>query len=230
MPLAWNEIRHRAIKFANDWAKAASESADKQTFWNEFFEVFGVARKTVASFEAPVKKVSGHDGFIDLFWKGVLLVEHKSAGGNKIYLIASPRLFHFGILSAAMHMAWVRQIAGRLESRFQYSGSMVYNNYPWPVDASSAQKEAVEQSARSVLDARKEFPDSTLAQLYDPLKMPLSLRKAHTALDRAVDRCYRKEPFPSDRARVEFLFQPYEQITAPLPPVAKAKRARRAAG
>src|SRR5437762_6629464 len=82
MPLAWNEIRHRAIKFAHEWAAALSESADKQTFWNEFFDVFGVARKTVASFESPVKKVSGHDGSIDLFWKGILLVEHKSRGGN----------------------------------------------------------------------------------------------------------------------------------------------------
>ena len=59
MPLAWNEIRHRAIRFANDWTATESESADKQTFWNEFFEVFGVARKTVASFEAPVRKVFG---------------------------------------------------------------------------------------------------------------------------------------------------------------------------
>ena len=69
MPLAWNEIRHRVIKFANEWSHAARESSDKQTFWNEFFDVFGISRKAVASFEAPVKKVSGHDGFIDLFWK-----------------------------------------------------------------------------------------------------------------------------------------------------------------
>src|SRR5258707_3153413 len=82
MPLAWNEIRHRAIKFANEWSTARSESADKQTFWNEFFDAFGVARKTVASFETPVKKVSGPDGSIDLFWKGILLVEHKSRGGH----------------------------------------------------------------------------------------------------------------------------------------------------
>ena len=82
MPLAWNEIRHRAIKFANENAHAASEAGEKQTFWNEFFEVFGIARKTVASFEAPVKKLTGHDGSIDLFWPGVLLVEHKSLGGN----------------------------------------------------------------------------------------------------------------------------------------------------
>src|SRR5208283_4797346 len=82
MPLAWNEIRHRAIKFANDWSTAARESADKQTFWNEFFEVFGVSRKAVASFEAPVKRVSWHDGCSDLLWKGNLIVQHKSLGQN----------------------------------------------------------------------------------------------------------------------------------------------------
>src|SRR5881296_4699549 len=64
MPLGWNEIRHRAIKFANENSKAASEAGEKQTYWNEFFEVFGIARKTVASFEAPVKKLTGHDGAI----------------------------------------------------------------------------------------------------------------------------------------------------------------------
>ena len=82
MPLAWNEIRHRAIKFANENSHAASEAGEKQTFWNEFFDVFGIPRKTVASFEAPVRKLTGHDGFIDLLWPGVLLVEHKSLGGD----------------------------------------------------------------------------------------------------------------------------------------------------
>jgi len=82
MPISWHEIRQRAIQFSHDWLTAVSESADKQTFWNEFFDVFGVTRRTVASFEAPVRKISGHDGFIDLFWKGMLLIEHKSAGGD----------------------------------------------------------------------------------------------------------------------------------------------------
>ena len=82
MSLARNEIRHRAIKFANEWKDAAREAAEKQTYWNEFFDVFGISRKAVASFEAPVKKITGHDGCIDLFWKGNLIVEHKSPGGD----------------------------------------------------------------------------------------------------------------------------------------------------
>jgi len=80
MPLSWNEIRHRSIAFSKEWAGAKSESAEKQTFWNEFFDVFGVRRRVVASFEEPVKKISGDYGYIDLFWPGTVLVEHKSRG------------------------------------------------------------------------------------------------------------------------------------------------------
>jgi hypothetical protein len=80
MPLSWNEIRHNAIKFAGEWKGATSESAEKQTFWNEFFQVFGIKRRVVASFEEPAKRISGTYGFIDLLWRGVLLVEHKSFG------------------------------------------------------------------------------------------------------------------------------------------------------
>ncbi len=80
MPISWNEIRQNAIRFARDWAGARSESAEKQTFWNEFFAVFGVRRRVVAAFEEPVKKTSGQYGYIDLFWPGILLVEHKSQG------------------------------------------------------------------------------------------------------------------------------------------------------
>jgi len=82
MPISWNEIRHNAIKFSRDWAGVKSERAEKQTFWNEFFQVFGIKRRVVASFEEPVKKISGKYGYIDLFWPGILLVEHKSAGQN----------------------------------------------------------------------------------------------------------------------------------------------------
>jgi hypothetical protein len=80
MPLSWNEIRHRAIAFSKDWTGIAREQAEKQTFWNEFFNVFGVPRRAVASFEEPVKKISGDYGYIDLFWSGKVLVEHKSRG------------------------------------------------------------------------------------------------------------------------------------------------------
>jgi hypothetical protein len=149
---------------------------------------------------------------------------------NKIYVVPSSSTFHFGVLSSAMHMAWVKQIAGRLESRFQYSGSMVYNNFPWP-DATAEQRERVEEKARAVLAAREpHLPPrglGTLADLYDPLAMPPGLLKAHAELDRAVEKCYRSEPFHSDRERVEFLFSLYEKLTAPLLPVTPKTRGRR---
>jgi hypothetical protein len=86
------------------------------------------------------------------------------------------------------------------------------------------QRAAVEAAAQAVLDARAQFPTSTLADLYDPLTMPAELHKTHQALDRAVDRCYRPEPFESDRHRVEYLFALYEQLTAPLLPKPAKKR------
>jgi hypothetical protein len=82
VPLSWNEIRHRAITFSKEWTGERSERAEKQTFWNEFFNVFGVRRRAVASFEEPVQKISGKYGYIDLFWPGRVLVEHKSFGGD----------------------------------------------------------------------------------------------------------------------------------------------------
>jgi len=115
-----------------------------------------------------------------------------------------------------MHMAWVRQVCGRLESRYRYSAKLVYNNYPWPEAPADKQKAAVEQKAQAVLDARAEFPDSSLADLYDPLTMPAKLAKAHSELDRAVDARYRAKPFESERERVQFLFGLYEKLTSPL--------------
>jgi hypothetical protein len=124
-----------------------------------------------------------------------------------------------------MHMAWMKLVAGRLESRFSYSNTLVYNNYPWPQNPAPAQKARVEELAQAVLDVRALYPTSPLAALYDPLFMPPELLKAHKRLDRAVERCYRPEPFASDRERVEFLFALYEKLTAPLLPAPpKARR------
>ncbi len=130
-------------------------------------------------------------------------------------------ILHFGVLSSAMHMAWMRQVCGRIKSDYRYSNKLVYNNYPWPTEATEAQRLKVEEAAAAVLAAREQFPGSTLADLYDPVSMPPKLAKAHEQLDRAVDRCYRKEPFLTDRQRVEYLFSLYEQLAAPLVAVKK---------
>ena len=154
----------------------------------------------------------------------------KNAIAGDVQLIADATLFHFGILTSAIHMAWVRQFCGRLKSDFRYIKDIVYNNYPWPMDATAEQTEKVTEYAQAVLEAREPFlkKGSTLADLYDPLTMPPTLHKAHADLDRAVERCYRKEPFGSDRERVEFLFQLYEKLTAPIMAAAgvKGKRGR----
>jgi hypothetical protein len=125
-----------------------------------------------------------------------------------------------------MHMAWVRVVCGRIKSDFRYSTSLVYNNYPWPESPSTKQRAAVEAAAQAVLEARKKFPDATLADLYDPLAMPPALAKAHNHLDRAVDLCYRPQPFDTDRHRVEHLFALYEKLTAPLMATGKKGRGK----
>ena len=143
---------------------------------------------------------------------------------NKIQVVPSATIFHFGVLTSIMHMAWMRQICGRMKSDYSYSANLVYNNFPWPQSATDKQRASVETKAQTVLDTRQQFPDATLADLYDPLAMPPALAKAHAELDRAVDLCYRPEKFDSDRQRVEFLFALYEKLTAPLLPVTKPRR------
>ncbi len=142
---------------------------------------------------------------------------------NLVKVMEGGGLYHFAMLSSSMHMAWVRTVCGRLKSDYRYSAKLVYNNFPWPQGVSDSQQQAVESAAQVVLDTREEFPDASLADLYDPLSMPVSLAKTHAKLDRAVDRCYRSQPFPHERNRVEYLFDLYEKLTAPLV-VKKQKR------
>lgn len=120
-------------------------------------------------------------------------------------------LFHFGVIASAMHMAWVGYVGGRLKSDYRYSNDIVYNNFPWPdVDAETQAK--IADAAQGVLDARALFPNSSLADLYDPLATPPALVKAHEKLDRLVERAYRKTKFDSDAERVAFLFERYREL------------------
>ena len=116
----------------------------------------------------------------------------------------------FAVLTSAMHMAWMRYIGGRLESRYRYSIGLVYNTFPWPA-INSSQTKKLEVLAQGILNARASHPDSSLADLYDPDYMPAALRKAHNAVDIEVDKLYRKTPFKSERERVEHLFSLYEK-------------------
>ena len=127
--------------------------------------------------------------------------------------IPDAELYHFGILTSAMHMAWVKYVCGKLESRYRYSKDIVYNNFPWPENITEKGRKKVEEKALNVLDVRDKFADSSLAVLYNPLTMPPELVKAHHELDRVVDLCYRSQPFPNEITRIEFLFNLYIEYT-----------------
>ena len=147
------------------------------------------------------------------------------ASGSAL-IVPNATLYHFGVLSSFMHNAWLRYVGGRLESRLQYSNKLVYNNYPWPESPNDKQEAAVSAAAQHVLDEREKHTAKgvTMAVLYDPLAMPPELAQAHSDLDRAVDRCYRSQPFTTDRQRVEFLFTLYEKLSRPLLPKHKKHR------
>ncbi|MES2097293.1 MAG: DNA methyltransferase [Pseudomonadota bacterium] len=134
---------------------------------------------------------------------------------DKLRLLVDATLWDFAVLTSTMHMAWMRAITGRMKSDYMYSVGVVYNTFPWP-DTTPAQQGNVEKLAQAVLDARTAHPTSSLADLYDPDTMPGDLRRAHHALDLAVDKLYRAAPFASDRDRVEHLFGRYEALVNPL--------------
>lgn len=130
---------------------------------------------------------------------------------NLVHTIPNAALYHFGILTSQMHMAWVRAVAGRLKSDYRYSKDIVYNNFIWP-EVTAEQKVEIEKLAQAVLDARTEFPQASLADLYDPITMPPQLAKAHKTLNRAVDHLYSSNPFVTDSERVALLFERYARI------------------
>jgi hypothetical protein len=136
--------------------------------------------------------------------------------GDTCMTIFNGQLFQFGVLTSNMHMVWVKNVCGRLKSDFRYSKDIVYNNFPWPESPSEKQITTIEEKAQKVLDVRLEFPNSSLADLYDPLTMPPALVKAHNELDKAVDLAYRPQPFTSEANRMVFLFELYEKYTADL--------------
>ena len=125
-------------------------------------------------------------------------------------IIPDAGLMDFGILSSKVHMAWVRVVCGRLEMRYRYSNDVVYNNFPFPTPT-DAQKEAIEKTAQGILDARALYPDSSLADLYDPLTMPPELRKAHEANDRAVEKAYGRK-FADEAEIVAYLMEEYQRL------------------
>ena len=131
---------------------------------------------------------------------------------NAAIIIPLATLYHFGILTSSIHMAWMRVVAGRLKSDYRYSKDIVYNNFPW-CDPTEAQKAAIEKTAQAILDARALYPDCSLADLYDEATMPPELRKAHQANDKAVMKAYGYTPSVTEPEIVADLMKRYQELT-----------------
>ena len=123
---------------------------------------------------------------------------------------ASP--WHLGVITSRMHMVWVRAVGGKRKTDYRYSAKLCYNTFPFP-DISDKQKENLNLYVFGILDERAKHPEKTMAQLYDPDKMPAELRQAHKELDEAIERCYRLQPFKNDTERLEYLFKLYEEMS-----------------
>ena len=131
--------------------------------------------------------------------------------GDKLFCMQSSTIYDFGIIVSSVHMSWMRAVCGRLKSDYSYSNTIVYNNFPWPAPSES-QKTKIEITAQAILDARALYPDSSLADLYDELTMPIELRKAHQANDAAVLEAYGFHKDSSESEIVARLFKMYQEL------------------
>jgi len=150
-------------------------------------------------------------------------LDHKVITSNQVLMVPDATLYEFGILTSEMHNDWMRTVAGRLKSDYRYSATLVYNTFPWP-EVNDQQRKQIEALAEEILLIREDYPDKSLADLYDPDKMPEPLREAHKALDQAVERLYRAKPFRDASERLEHLFALYEKLVADEKAKAPAKK------
>lgn len=157
------------------------------------------------------------------FYIPIAILPPDVIASNKLLTLEGATLVDFGLITSAMHMGWMRAVGGRLKSDYSYAPA-IYNTFPWPT-MTSKQQDNIEALAQDVLDARASFEDTELDVLYDQDSMPPKLRKAHVALDKAVDRLYRRKGFAFERERVEHLFELYEKTAAPM--AAQSKKTRR---
>ncbi len=167
---------------------------------------FGEPRYTAGSLVVIPKVSSENREYLPIgfFTKNVVVLD-------KAFPIYNPEPYIFSVLSSKMHITWLKAVGGKLETRMSYSSSIVYNTFPFP-PIKENQKKELEKHVYKVLAEREAHSEKTLAQLYDPDKMPDGLREAHHQLDLAVERCYRSKPFESDEERLEYLFKLYEQM------------------
>jgi hypothetical protein len=150
--------------------------------------------------------------------------EHKVT--DSLFTIATNEPYVLGIVSSRLHTTWLKSIGGKMKTDFQYSKNIVYNTFPFP-KINQKQKEQINLHVFEVLEEREKHSGRTLAQLYDPNKMPKGLKEAHHQLDLAIERCYRLKPFESDTERLEYLFKEYEKMINKNTLLEKPKRTRK---
>lgn len=170
--------------------------------------LFDEVRECQTDYVAIPKVYSENRRYIPIEYLDVQIIP-----GDSIFMIPQTTLYHFGILTSNVHMAWMRAVCGRLKSDYRYSNTVVYNNFPWS-EATAEQKAKIEQTAQAILDARALYPDSSLADLYDPLTMPAELQKAHQENDKAVMQVYGLDVGKtSEEDCVAFLMKRYRELT-----------------
>lgn len=153
-------------------------------------------------------------------------LDKNSIISNSSMAIYDAQPWLFGVIHSKMHMVWVDAVGGKLETRYRYSAKLCYNTFPFP-DITLKQKENLNLYVFAILDERAKHPEKTMAQLYDPDKMPKGLKQAHEELDRAVEQCYRLQSFTSDTERLEYLFKLYEEMTKSGTLFEKQKKTRK---
>jgi hypothetical protein len=175
-----------------------------------YSSLFGENRQPTASYILIPKVSSQRRDYVPISF----VDSHVIVSGSAQFIEAGSK-FTFGVVTSAMHMAWMKTVGGRTKSDYQYTNRLVYNTFPWPV-ASDARVATIERLVDNIIAEREKWPAATLSILYDPRTMPPALFKAHEALDRTVDKLYRSEPFRTERERIEHLFGLYENLAVPL--------------
>jgi hypothetical protein len=188
----------------------------------DFPMLFGEIRQPKTNYLILPKVSSENRKFMPIAFMDASVIASGSA-----LVIPSASLYVFGILQSSMHMAWMRTVCGRMKSDYQYSASVVYNNYIWPSNLTDAQKHDIDKGAQVVLDARTANINVTLATMYNALTMPENLVKAHKTLDKAVDKAYGYSGADDDASRVAFLFALYEKETSLITTAAPAKKRKK---
>ena len=185
-----------------------------------FPHIFGEIRQPKSKYLVVPQTSSGARHYIPMGFE-----TKRTIALIKCYLIPNANLYHFGVLSSSMHMAWTRAVCGRLGEGYSYTVKLVYNNFPWPENVTDAKRKKIMECAKRVFDIRKNYAGSSLGDMYS--SMPRDLVEAHRALDNAVDRAYRQQAFTNENNRKEYLFTAYERLNAPIVPPPKKRRSQR---